>query len=369
MSSIMNVIINKLKNRIQLVLLAGFTAFNLSCEKSEPIVPPVIVEPPSYLKACDLSFLPEMRIDRVAFKNTDGQAEDPLTTLKKQGMNAVRLRLWNGESGLNTLESVSTYSDEIKSHDILTWITVHYSDTWADPGYQTKPAAWANASFEVLKDSIYQFTYKAALKLKPDYIQIGNEINQGLLWPEGHINNSFQMRALLAEGIRACRNASPDTKIMIHYAGFQYANVFYAALQNLDYDIIALSYYPVWHGKNMQDLENKMKELKETYNKEVIIAETSYPFTFEWADWTNNVIGGNNQIIPEFPATAEGQKEFLTSLNGHIKQADGFGWCYWGAEWVASKGDQASNASSWENQALWDFDFKALPAVTAFKAD
>jgi arabinogalactan endo-1,4-beta-galactosidase len=365
----MNVSLRNLKTHLNIIILVGLFAFVSSCDKSEPIVPPVIVELPSYLKACDLSFLPEMRLDGVAFKNTEGQLEDPLETLKKQGMNAVRLRLWNGQNGLNTLENVKTYSDEIKSKGLLTWITVHYSDTWADPGSQTKPASWSNASFEVLKDSIYEFTYKAVLKLKPDYIQIGNEINSGLLWPEGHSNNSFQMRALLAEGIRACRNASPATKIIIHYAGYQYASIFYAGLQNLNYDIIALSYYPIWHGKDMKDLENKMIDLKETYKKEVIIAETSYPFTFDWADWTNNIIGGNNQIVPTIPATADGQKVFLTTLNNHIKQAEGFGWCYWGAEWVASKGDQASNGSSWENQALWDFDFKALPAVTTFKAD
>ncbi|HQQ13671.1 MAG TPA: glycosyl hydrolase 53 family protein, partial [Bacteroidales bacterium] len=188
----------------------------------------------------------------------------------------------------------------------------------------------------------------------------------GLLWPEGHRSNIFQMRALLSEGIRACREASPKTKIMLHYAGHQNALSFFEPFVNLDFDLIGLSYYPIWHGKSLDELGTSIQNLKNTYNKEVIIAETSYPFSFGWADWTNNVLGNSGQIISNFPASPQGQSDFLQALDAKIGEAGGKGWAYWGAEWVASKGDQASNGSSWENQALWDFDFNALPAVNAF---
>lgn len=341
----------------------------LSCSKKEtddPIVDQPSIDYPTYIKACDLSFLPEMRQDGVVYRNLNNQAEDPLETLRKAGMNAVRLRLWNQHNGASGLKAVESIANEITEKKIMTWITLHYSDTWADPGNQQKPEAWKNLSFEVLKDSVYEFTFKVAKALQPGILQIGNEINQGLLWPEGQRPNIYQMRALLAEGIRACRNASPNTKIMLHHAGYQNAVTFFDQLQNLDYDLIGISYYPIWHGKSLSELSNAIRLLSDSYAKDVIIAETSYPFTFDWADYTNNIIGSPNQTISAFPASPEGQLNFLNELSFQVDSAGGKGWCYWGAEWVASKGPEAGNGSSWENQALWDFDFQALPAQNAF---
>lgn len=337
-----------------------------SCSKSEPLKPPVKETFPAFIRACDLSALPEMRALNVKYKNALGQIEDPLSTLKNGGMNVVRLKLWTTHSGYSSLDAVATFADEIKQKGLKVWITVHYSDTWADPGAQATPAAWNDLLFNVLKDSLYNYTARVVERLKPDYIQIGNEINQGLLWPTGHSNHPIQMQALLSEGIRATRNVSPKTKIMLHYAGYQDASIFFEPLKNLDFDLIGLSYYPIWHGKNMSLLEAKMVELANTYKKEVVIAETSYPFSLLWADWTNNIVGDTSQLISEFPASPQGQLSFITSLNKHVKQANGLGWCYWGAELVAAKGPQATDGSVWENQALWDFNNKVLPVIDAF---
>lgn len=362
--------LHHLNNRLYSLLFACILGFSLlSCTKKDPddpIIVPDETEFPTYIKACDLSFLPEMRSDGVGFKNFDQQAEDPLTTLTKAGMNMVRLRVWNNPEGKSSPKDVAIFSKEIEEKKIVIWLTLHYSDTWADPGAQSKPAAWTNLDFETLKDSVYHFTYAVAAAMKPGILQIGNEINAGLLWPEGHRSNIFQMRALLSEGIRACREASPKTKIMLHYAGHQNATSFFEPFNNLDFDYIGLSFYPIWHGKSLDELKTSIQNLKNTYNKEVVIAETSYPFSFGWADWTNNVLGNSGQIISNFPASPQGQIDFLWALDATVSEAGGKGWAYWGAEWVASKGDQASNGSSWENQALWDFEFKVLPAVNTF---
>ena len=342
----------------------------LACKKSsknpEPQPPTV---PPLEIRAADASFLPEIRTFSIATKNRAGQPEDMLTTLKQEGFNTIRIRLWKDPSyAFSGMAAVKTFAAEVKAKGMKVWLTVHYSDTWADPGNQTKPAAWATAPFAALKDSVYEYTKKVMTEINPEYIQIGNEINGGLLWPEGKWDQPTQMKALLAEGCRAVREKSPQAKIIIHYAGFQNAAFFYAGLGSLDYDMIGLSYYPIWHGKNPDDLQAAITNLGNQFNKDVVIAETAYPFTLGWSDYTNNVIGQADQILPQFPATEQGQLDFLLKLKTIVTATPrGKGIAYWGGEFIAFKGNMSTNGSSWENQALWNFDFKAVPAISAFK--
>jgi arabinogalactan endo-1,4-beta-galactosidase len=111
-----------------------------------------------------------------------------------------------------------------------------------------------------------------------------------------------------------------------------------------------------------------MQYLSETHNKEILIAETAYPFTLQWNDWTNNIVGSNEQLIlPEYPATIEGQRKFIRQIKTLTKEVEnGIGFCYWGAELISWKGNQSTDASPWENQAVFDFDNKALPVLSEF---
>ncbi|MBC7868238.1 MAG: glycosyl hydrolase 53 family protein [Gloeobacteraceae cyanobacterium ES-bin-316] len=359
-------------NKLKIVLVLLISACSKSSVPSPPVpAPPVPVVPSKELniKAVDASFIPEIRSSGVVTKNRLGQPEDMLTTLKNEGVNTIRLRLWKDPATLHSgFNEVKTFAQKIKSKGLKVWITVHYSDTWADPGAQLKPAAWNGASYAQLKDSVYNYTKKIVTEMNPDYIQIGNEINGGLIWPEGRSSNLVQMKELIAQGIRAVRDQSPQTKIMLHNAGIDNAAFFYTNIGALDYDIIALSYYPIWHGKNLNQLQTTLNTLSAQFNKDIVIAETAYPFTFGWNDYTNNIIGLDNQILPEFSATEQGQKDFLTRLKTIVTNSPkGTGLCYWGAEWVAFKGPQSTKGSSWENQALWDFNYKALPAMGVFK--
>lgn len=341
-----------------------------SCKKDKEDIPstPIIPEDFSTLRGVDISFLPEIRTSNFVAKNENGIAEDMLYTLRTAGVNIFRLRIWvhpaNQHSGL---EEVKTLSKEIKNTGAKVWLTVHYSDTWADPGNQQKPARWASANFDQLKDSVYQYTKKIMQEINPDYIQIGNEINNGFLWPDGSYSLQASMKLLLKEGIKAVRENSTQTKIMIHYAGHAEAMSFYSSINNLDYDIIALSYYPKWHGKDLDSLANNLKALSSNFNKEIILAETSYPFTFGWNDWTNNVVGSEEEIIDTYAASPEGQKAYLQKIRSILESTPkGIGFCYWGAEWVSFKGNTANNGSSYENQAFWDFEGKALPVIKAY---
>jgi arabinogalactan endo-1,4-beta-galactosidase len=344
----------------------------LSCKKNttpepEPI-PPTTTKILS-LKAVDASFLNLIRYSGVAIKNRNGQIEDMLATLKNNGVNTIRLRIWNNPiTSLSSLTEVKALSQEIKNARIKVWLTVHYSDTWADPGAQQKPAAWNGATVAQLKDSVYQFTKKIITQINPEYIQIGNEINNGFLWPEGNFTNQTQMIDLIKQGVKAVRDNSTTTKIIMHFAGHYNTTSFFSLFTNVDYDIIGLSYYPIWHGKNIDDLQANISSIGTQFNKDVIVAETAYPFTFGYNDFTNNILGDATQILPEYPATPQGQKDFLTKIKKIVTNAPrGIGFCYWGAEWIAFNGPTSTNGSSWENMALWDFSGQALPAIEVFK--
>jgi arabinogalactan endo-1,4-beta-galactosidase len=320
------------------------------------------------IKSVDASMIPEMRAANVVMKNRSGQPEDMLATLKKEGVNMIRIRLWkNPANEHSSFDQVKKFAQDIQSQGMKVWLTVHYSDNWADPGKQVKPNMWNRSTYNQLKDSVYDYTKKIITDIKPDVIQIGNEINNGFLWPEGNISNPTQLVELVKQGIKAVRDNAPQTKIMIHYAGYDKAIPFFTLFNGADYDLIGLSYYPFWHGKSLDTLQTQLKTIGTQFNKDIVIAETSYPFTFDFNDNTNNIIGASNQILPEFQPTVQGQLDFLTRLKKIVLDAPkGIGICYWGAEWVAFKGSTATNGSPWENQALWNFDNKALPAMSVF---
>ncbi len=322
------------------------------------------------VKAADMSFLPEVRASGLVIKNTEGVAEDMLQTLKNNAVNCVRLRLWkNPSSPTSSFNTVKALAQEVKNKGMKVWLTVHYSDTWADPGHQQKPAAWAAATFAQLKDSVTAYTKKIVQEINPDYIQIGNEINDGFLWPEGRMSiNLAQLKELLTAGTQAVRSFAPNCKIMLHCAGYNDANYFFNTLSSIDYDIMAVSYYPTWHGKDLNVLKTSLNGLTTTFNKPLVIAETAYPFSFGFNDYTNNIIGDNSQIISSYPATEQGQKDFLLRIKSIVNENSlGLGFCYWGAEWISMYGSTSTNGSSWENQALWNFSNKAVPAIEVFK--
>lgn len=324
-----------------------------------------------FVRGADLSFIPEIETYPVTFTDSAGNAMDALTILKEAGCNVVRVRLWHSPATEHSgYAEVASFCQRIKAAGMMVYLTVHYSDTWADPGTQTMPAAWKGLTMTQLKDSVYQYTFNVANGIKPEFISLGNEINDGLLWEAGRLGNGNNCYQLLSEASRAVRDASPSTWIMIHFAGIDGAKSFFSGMEShkIDYDIIGLSYYPWWHGKNLTTVASVLNELTTTFQKPVIIAETAYPFTLDWADMTHNSIGLESQLIPTYPATPQGQKDYMMSLSNMMKSVDkGAGFCYWGGEYVAFKGPDATDGSSWENMALFDFDFHALPAMDVFK--
>ncbi len=322
------------------------------------------------VRAADLSFLPLIRASGIETKNRQSQVEDMLLTLKNAGMNTVRLRIWHHpEDGTSGLEQVKLFASEIHQAGLDLWLCVHYSDTWADPGNQSLPTLWRNISIEALKDSVRNYTSRLVRTLNPAIIQIGNEINGGFLWPLGRYPEQRNVFfSLLKEGVKAVREYNANTSIMLHFAGVEQATVFFNDVSEMDYDMMGISYYPWWHGKDLNRLESTLDLLKRLQNKKVVIAETAYPFTLDWNDYTHNVVGLQNQLIyPEFPSSPTGQHLFMERIRDICSRSKSEGFAYWGGEWVAFDGAQSEQGSSWENLALWDFEFTALPAIEVFR--
>ncbi len=349
----------------------------ISCEQEDVRSPEITNENPDtangiqeFIAAVDISSYPEIATANPTFYDLDGNQKDFLLLLKENGVNTVRLRLWvnpvNGHSGFN---EVMPFSQTLKANGFKTWLTLHYSDTWADPGNQEVPVQWQHLDFTTLKDSLHSYTKKVVNEIQPDYIQIGNEINSGLLHPHGDIETNYSnFISLLQAGCSAVRENSNNCRIILHFAGIENSDWFFNQVNGIDYDIIGLSYYPIWHGKSLRNLKTKMQDLSTSFDKEVAIVETAYPFTLGWNDWTHNIVGLAEQLIlPEYPATAEGQRKFIQQIKELTKEVEkGVGFCYWGGELIAWKGNEATDASPWENQALFDFSNTALPALSEF---
>ncbi len=292
----------------------------------------------------DISFLPELEARGIKFSD-NGIQKDPIQILKEHGFNYIRLRIFNDPAeaagyspgkGFCDLEHTKAMAKRIKAAGLKLLLDFHYSDTWADPGKQFKPKAWASEDFVSLRQSVHDFTLKVMSELKaqgttPDMVQVGNEINHGMLWPEGNINNLDSLAQLIYAGINGVKEVSKHTPVMLHIAlgGQNIESRFFLdamTLRKVPFDVIGLSYYPKWHG-TLNDLKNNMADLAQRYPQQVMVAEytqlktevNDIAFTvpegkglgtFIWEplntweqffDWT----GKTNQLINLYPEIAK----------------------------------------------------------------
>ncbi|OOV19318.1 glycosyl hydrolase 53 family protein [Flavobacterium sp. LM4] len=361
-----------MKKHIKFLGLLAIAAVQFACSGDDDKGTNV-PQPPAddtFIRGSDISYLPEMESVGTKFYN-NGKEENMLTTLKNAGCNTVRIRLWkNPANGRSGMAEVKELAEKSRRAGLRVWLTVHYSDSWADPGKQVTPKEWEKLSFEDLRKAVTTYTETIIKEINPDIIQIGNEINSGLLFPKGNlIDNEQQCIALLTAASKAVRAKSSNTKIMIHYAGIdgEKTDWFFNKMNSIDYDYIGLSYYPMHHGKEVTEITSTINALGEKYGKKVVIAETSYAFTLLYNDFTNNNLGSNDQLIPAYPATPAGQKAFVLAVRASVEaSAHGQGFAYWGGEWVAFRGKQSAFGSTYENQALYSFDNNALSVMQAF---
>ncbi len=337
----------------------------------------VIPDPPEsslFYYGADLSYVNEIEDCGAIYKNGNNTPTNPYVVFKEAGANLIRVRLWHNPTWTN----YSNYNDvkisiqRAKAQGMKVLLDFHYSDTWADPAHQEIPAAWLNElnNTEALGELLYNYTYETLNNLSdsnllPDIVQIGNEINPmilqhgDLVWPIDWTRNS----SLINKGIRAIRdisNAKNKTiEVMLHIAqpenGLWW---FEQATQNgvTDFDWIGLSYYPIWSDYNLSNLGSALSTLINSYNKRLMIVETAYPFTLDYDDSINNILG-ENSLINGYPATQQGQLNYLNQLKIVVENAGGEGVVYWEPAWISATAN-GCGGSAWENAALFDFDHK-----------
>jgi beta-galactosidase len=240
----------------------------------------------------DISFLPELEARGIKFSD-NGVQKDAIEILKDHGMNYIRLRLFHTPSndsgyspkkGFCDLPHTLAMAKRIKAAGLKWLLDFHYSDYWADPGKQYKPLAWKDLPFNLLRDSLYAYTKAVMLALKaqgtlPDMVQIGNEVNHGILWPDGNIKHLDSLATLLRAGTDAVLSVAPNTVMMLHPAlgGQNDESVWFINAmeqRGVHFDIIGLSYYPKWHG-TLDDLRNNMTDLERRFNRDIVVVEYS----------------------------------------------------------------------------------------------
>lgn len=240
----------------------------------------------------DISFLPQLEDRGLKFYEND-LAVDAITLLKSHGFNYIRLRIFVNpenekgyapETGYCGLNYTLSMARRVKDAGMKLLLDFHYSDYWADPQQQFKPLAWQKLDFETLKDSVEQYTFTVLNTFKqrnllPDMIQIGNEINHGFLWPDGHIGNPDQLAELLKAGVAGAKKVAPEVPLMMHIAlgGQNKEAVFWLdnmLARGVTFDIIGLSYYSRWHG-TLNDLNSNLNDLIQRYSKPVNVVEYS----------------------------------------------------------------------------------------------
>lgn len=335
-----------------------------------------------YVRGVDISTLTAIEDKGGKYVDSNGTERDLLDILKDRGVNYVRLRLWNDpqkSGGYNDKEDVIRLATRVKEKGMKILLDFHYSDEWAHPGQQLRPKAWEGLSHEELKQAVYNYTVEVVGEMKakgamPDMVQIGNEINSGVLNGLSSDVDFEKNVALLKSGIDAVRavegeitNNADKVKIMIHLAEGGKADMFkwyFGELSKggLDYDIIGLSYYPFWHG-TFADVQNTMNEVSAEFGKDVIIAETSYPFSYKNGDAHGNIIGSDEALHvggADFPATVQGQYDAIAGIMdmiANVPNNHGAGFFYWEPAWIpAGVGWIASEGNAWENQAMFDYD-------------
>jgi arabinogalactan endo-1,4-beta-galactosidase len=315
----------------------------------------------------DLSYVNE--VEGCGAEFSDGTRVDPFAILAAHGANLVRARLWHDPqwTEYSTTDDVIRTFQRAESHGLRTLLDFHYSDDWADPGRQDPPAAWsaitdvdglAAALGAYTRDTLERFHDAGVL---PDMVQIGNEINGGLVKSVVELDWDHDL-PLLEAGITAVREVSEATgeriDVLIHVAQPENALDWFeqAADAGLSgFDVIGLSYYPQWSRFSVAELGSAVRSLAGAYGVEVLVVETAYPWTHESAgDTADNIL---DQALRAYDVSPGGQAAFMGDVTATVVANGGLGTVYWEPAWVSTScRTRWGEGSHWENATLFDFD-------------
>lgn len=308
----------------QILLLSISFSLLTSCKKNKHEI--------EFITGGDFSVMKNL-LDYGGEYKVDGNITPPLEIFTSNGYNYGRLRLFHSPnmegSVVNSLEYTIESAKAIKESGMKLMLDIHYSDTWADPQKQYKPKAWEDLSFDVLTDSVFEYSKMVINRMSqadvlPDIVQVGNEITPGFIWPEGKIyKDSIEdwssFITLLKAGINGVKAAYPAMPIMLHIdqgTNKEVCKYFFDKINEneINFDWIGLSYYPWWHG-TFGDLSENLQFLSENYTQNIIIVETAY-----YANGQYPKQGKWVKDYQPFPSSEEGQYQFLCTLKEVVLQ-------------------------------------------------
>jgi len=315
-----------------------------------------------YAIGADLSFLRQAEERGTVFKE-DGQTKPSLQIFKNHGYNWVRFRLFHTPTRLpNNLEYTIALAQDAKKLGFKFLLNYHYSDTWADPGKQFIPKAWEGKSHEELVHAVFEYTRDTIAAFRdanamPDMVQIGNEISNGMLWPDGKLPDNWDNLADLLhagiEGVEEGRGEAPRPLIMIHIdkgGNLKATKWFFDKWHSygINYDVIGQSYYPWWHG-SLLDLRENLIFMANEYKKDIMLVEVAY-------NWRPAEYRKKPAPFPESP---EGQRQFLDEVHRLV---------------LATPDNRGKGIFWWEpavqgglrSRGFFDDDGNALPVITVF---
>lgn len=394
-------------------------------EKAGVYVEPIDGLAEDFIRGVDISSVLAEEASGVVYYNEDGVEQDIFQTLAQNGVNYIRVRVWNdpydenGNSyggGGNDTKAAAEIGARAAKYGMKLCVDYHYSDFWADPNKQQCPKAWEGMTIEDKSEALYQFTKESLSEIIDagavvGMVQIGNEINNGM---SGETDWT-KRRQLMQAGSKAIREVAQETgrnmQIAVHFTDVSDKKGTLALAQKLldkeiDYDIFAVSYYPFWHG-SLENLTDVLREISEEYGKKVLVAETSYPYTEGDGDGSANSIGGAD-VTPEYAVSAQGQTNLVRDVCAAVADVGetGLGVFYWEPAWIPvevyreNEADAASvlsanreawekngsgwassyaasydpkdagvyyGGSSWDNQALFDYEGYPLESLKVFK--
>ena len=389
-------------------------------ETAEIYVEPVEGIPDDFIRGMDISSLLAEEASGVKYYAGAGndaaeldEPQDLLKLLADAGINCVRIRVWNdpydadghGYGGGNcTAQTAAEIGARAAAYGMATCVDFHYSDFWADPNKQMCPKAWEGMNIDDKSRALYDYTVeslKTILDAGADVtmVQIGNETNHGMAG-EAKVKEMTTLMRSGSEAVRAVADEyGRDIRVAVHFTTVddpdEIRNLAYKLASNkVDYDVFGVSYYPYWHG-TLTNMVNVLKNISESYGKETCIMETAYMYTSEDGDGAGNSVSGPD-ALEDYPSGVQGQANSIRDVCASAYEAGALGVFYWEGAWIpvpAGEGKRSDKweeygsgwatsyagsydpddagryygGCSWENQALFDFEGRALPSLDVFK--
>lgn len=368
-----------------------------------------------FVFGCDMSMLIAQENSGVVYYNEAGEEQDPLLTLANNGVDSIRIRIWNDPydengngygGGNNDTATAIAIGQRVTEHGMTAFIDYHYSDFWADPKKQMLPKAWVGMTTEELADAIYAFTKDSlgqilAAGVDVSMVQLGNEITNGMCGE----NNWTNICMMLKGGCQAVRELEAEygkeIQIVMHFANPHTADYQKLAMRleknEVDYDIFATSYYPFWNG-TLENMQSVLQGIVDNYGKKVMVAEISYPYTFEDGDNNQNSLYENCGSPFNYEISEQGQAEAVRDCVEALAAIGdaAVGIFYWEPAWIPVPDDTGMTrseiwekygsgwassyasvydpndagkyygGSAWDNQALFDHEGNPLSSIQMF---